>query len=308
MKNIYTALSLTSLLGLASCAGPETYDQKMSRYTPKTLMKNQVPEINIDGFSFSQKISERKPASVKPVSGEKSTQDQSFELNITNKKLYFVTLLGQYESLKKYGVQFDAPDVNICPHFHTSLLQYNEKKPTGFRAKTGSHNSKKFSYDKDKLNDETYVSTRPELSLPLSQDEVTPKVVDVMRSENEMTEFKMNELVHRALDIHLSKTYTEIRELCEYGVSDNYYIYENLITHIKNSDFKADRQNMNTLLKTTVFSNIALVTSMEKIQAMPMRSIASVKEKETSTYANELMTRLNVEWAKEYFDHLKMSK
>jgi hypothetical protein len=67
---------------------------------------------------------------------------------------------------------------------------------------------------------------------------------------------------------------------------------------------------MNTLLKTTVFSNIALVTALEKIQPQAMRSIASVEKKKdvSAPYSNELMTRLNVEWAREYFDHLRSAK
>lgn len=140
---------------------------------------------------------------------------------------------------------------------------------------------------------------------------MTPKVIDIFRSEgSKINESKMNELVNTALDIHLSKTYAEIRELCEFGVSDNYYIYENMITHIKNTNFAPAENNMNTLLKTTVFSNIALVTALNKVQPQAMRSIASVEVKKdpSAPYSNEVMTRLNVEWAREYFDHLKASK
>ena len=168
-------------------------------------------------------------------------------------------------------------------------------------------NNKKFTYDAARLSDPDYIAKRPELSLPLAKDEVTPKVVDIFRSDkSDMNDFKMNELVHKALDIHLAKTYSEIRELCEFGVSDNYYIYENLITHIKNSSFPPAEKSMDTLLKTTIFSNMALVTSIDKIQATPMRSIASVEAKsKDASYSNEVMTRLNVEWAKEYFESLK---
>jgi hypothetical protein len=306
MKKSKAILTLSTLALLSSCAGPESYDQKMSRYTPKTLSKNQVPQIKSDGFAFTPPKGSRGPASAET----KATHvDPTMEINYTNKKLYFLTLMGQYEGLKKYSAQFDAPDVKICPNFHTSLLQHKEKRPEGFVAKSRLFDGKKFAYEVANLKDELIVANHPELALPLSQDEVTPRVIDIMRSEKDITEAKMNELVHRALDIHLSKTYTEIRELCEYGVSDNYYIYENMITHIKNSDFIADGANMNTLLKTTVFSNIALVNSLEKSASRPSRSIASVKEKDSSTtYANEMMARLNVEWAKEYFDHIKSTR
>ena len=304
MKNLLVISTIT-LTTLISCAGPETYQEKMSRYTPKVIGNNQVPEFKSSGFVFKEK-SGRTPASAEtPTSVEKT---QTEEMTLSNKKLYFLTLFGQYESMKKYAQDFDAPSVNSCPHFHNSLLEHNGRKPAGFAGNITHKNNKKFVYDVERFSDPDYVAKRPELSLPLAKDEVTPKVIDIFRSESKsITDAKMNEIAHKALDIHLAKTYSEIRELCEFGVSDNYYIYENLITHIKNSSFPPAEKNMDTLLKTTLFSNIALVTSLEKIQATPMRSIASVETKNrdsAASYSNEVMTRLNVEWAREYFESL----
>lgn len=300
--------TISATLALASCAGPESYQQKMSRYSPKVIGKNQVPEIKTADFKFAQttKSNGRTPASA-PVTP--SVNETEKEGNPTNKKLYFLTLFSQYETLKNYSADYAGPSVSICPNFHTSLLRHNEK----MAGKTSSTNyqSKKFSYDSSKYKDESYVAAHPELLLPLSKDEVTPKVVDVIRSSKEtMTDFAINELVHKALDIHLAKTYSEIRELCEYGVSDNYYIYENLITHIKNNKFEADSGNMNTLLKTTLFSNVALVTSLDKQTKTTTsgRSIASISGDDKKTpYVGEVMARLNVTWANQYFDYIKES-
>ena len=310
-KNVCILLTITFSTVLSSCAGPESYYQKMARYTPQTaVLKTSVPQIDSEGFQFKLK-STRVPASTKSsvTSIEKTSSE---EATLSNKKLYFLTLLGQYEGLKKYAQDFEAPSVNICPHFHTSVLDHKSRKPASVYSNVEIKDGKKFSYDSNRFSDQDYVASRPELSLPLSRDEVTPKVIDIFRSEGlAHNDDKMNEMVHKALDIHLAKTYSEIRELCEYGVSNNYYIYENLITHIKNSDFKPATVNMNTLLKTTVFSNIALVTSLDKIKPSSLRSIASVEPKlkdSTASYANEVMSRLSVQWAKEYFDHIKTSK
>ncbi|MBC7712614.1 MAG: hypothetical protein H7177_04720 [Rhizobacter sp.] len=310
-KNTCVLMTLAFSAVLSSCAGPESYHDKMARYSPQpTIGKNTVPQIDAQGFQFKAS-SKRSPASNEST-GTSVEKTSSEEATLSNKKLYFLTLFGQYESMKKYAQSFEAPNVNICPHFHTSLLEHKSRKPAGAFSNVVNKDAKKFSYDSKRFNDPQYVAGRPELSLPLSKDEVTPKVIDIFRSEKVANnDSKMNEMVHQAIDIHLANTYSEIRELCEFGVSNNYYIYENLITHIKNSEFKPAEKNMNTLLKTTIFSNIALVTSLDKIQATPMRSIASVepKAKEFSApYANEVMSRLSVEWAKEYFDHIKTSK
>jgi hypothetical protein len=310
MKKNTLVLMTVSLTVLSSCSSPESYQTKMSRYTPKQSGVNQVPNITSSGFQFTTKKSSRHPASTNQSTSVEATKND--EATLSNKKLYFLTLFGQYESMNKYASEFDAPSVNICPNFHNSLLEHNDRRPAGFASKFPEKNNKKFVYDSSKFNDEEYVAGHPELFLPLAKNEVTPKVIDIFRSEGaNLNDSRMNELVQNALDIHLSKTYNEIRELCEFGVSDNYYIYENMITHIKNSNFLPALNNMNTLLKTTVFSNIALVTALEKIQPQSMRSIASVQPKKkdvSAPYSNELMTRLNVEWAREYFDHLRSFK
>ncbi len=303
--SVIASLATTALLA-TSCAGPESYQQKMARYTPKVEGKNIVPEIKAYDFKFAQtstKKSARGPASVEPaVTAEKK---EELENNPTNKKLYFLTLYTQYESLKKYSTEFAGPSVSICPNFHTSLLRHREKMPV---ADSTNVSGKKFSYDSAKFSDESYVASNPELLLPLSKEETTPRVIDIIRgSKTTVSDFAVNEMVHKALDIHLSKTYNEIRELCEYGVSDNYYIYENLITHIKNNKFDPDSSNMNTLLKTTVFSNLALVTSLEKQTKgrTQGRAIASVDgDKQRGPYVGEIMTRLNVTWAGQYFDFI----
>jgi hypothetical protein len=65
---------------------------------------------------------------------------------------------------------------------------------------------------------------------------------------------------------------------------------------------------MNTLLKTTLFSNMALMTSLEKQNRSSLgRSIASIEEEKKIPYSNEVMARLNVNWANQYFDYIKKS-
>ena len=307
-KNYTLMLATLSLSLLASCAsGPESYQQKMARYSPKSAGTNQVPEIKTVNFEFKNiKTKNRGPASASETAATPVSVDEAKETNPTNKKLYFLTLYSEYQSLKKYAQSFEAPSVAICPNFHTSLIRHNEVAGSETNIKI----LKKFSYDTKKLSDQEYVGSHPELMLPLSKDEISPKVVDILKNSHEpMNNISVNELVHKALDIHLAKTYSEIRELCEYGVSDNYYIYENLITHIKSNKFEAEPKNMNILLKTTLFSNIALESSLEKHPTTTSgRSIASItNDDKQSSYANEVMTRLNVSWAGQYFNYIKES-
>ena len=307
--SLYILSGISVSLIISSCAGPESYQQKMERYEPKASSNNQVPLINLTNFNFkSQEKSSvkggRSPASYQ----EKNTLElDGKESNPSNKKLYFLTLLSEYEDLQNFSPEYVGPAISICPSFHTSLLRHNNKITNNPKK---APSTKFFTYDVSKYNDEMYLTSSPELLLPISKEEIMPKVVDVIKnSKGQMSESAINELVHKAIDIHLSKTYAEIREICEYGFSDNYYIYENLITHIKNNKFEASNQYMNTLLKTTVFSNIALMTSLEKQKARSQeRSIASENTmNKNAPYAAEVISRLDVSWANQYFEYIKKS-
>lgn len=292
-KNIIvTTLTLAALA--TSCAGPAT-NKRDATYSPVVKGKNLVPQIKISDFEFTRSKG-RFPAS----SPSKETTD------ISNKKLYFMTLLGQYESLKSHSFDYNAPEVKICPHFHMSLLEYNGKSAAPQIARAAIK-PELYSYDKSKLSDPTYLSKNPELLLPLTKDDIEPRVVDIIKGSTSSE--KIDETVKRAIDIHLAKTYTELRSLCEYGVSDNYYIYENLITHVNNTQFGAQVENMNTLLKTTIFSNHALMTSLAKNKTKSIgRAIASTDKKSNEQYSNEVFARLNVNWAHEYFNSIRSEK
>ena len=308
MKKNTHVLMIVSLSILASCSGHESYQSKMSRYTPKQIGTNQVPEITTNRFKFSENKSSRSPASSDYTTSVETTQ--SDEATLSNKKLYFLTLFGQYSYMSKYAQEFKAPVVSVCPNFHNSLIELNERRPAGISHKTVAKNSKKFNYNLNKFNDPIYIAAHPELSLPTQKNDVSKKVIDTLRSiGNELSDSTMNDLVQKALDIHISKTYTEILELCEFGVSDNYFIYENMITHVQNTNFIPNETNMNILLKSTVFSNQALMVSLDKTPSSASRSIASIEiKKDTKNpYSNEVMTRLNVGWAQEYYDHLRES-
>lgn len=305
MKNIYiiSALTLSTLL---SCSHYQSYNEGMNRFIPKTLSSNSVPEIKTKGFAFRKTQTGRFPASISEdiAPGKKSTESTEFEASPSNKKLYFLTLFGQYENLKRFSSEFHAPKVEICPHFHTSILEIKEKSI--LKTKESPLVSKSYKLDYSRLKDEAYLAGRPELSLPVVKDEIYPKVVDILRSEGtSLNTAKVADTFNKALDIHLAKTYSELRELCEYGVSDNYYIYENLITHIKSTQFNAKSENLDTLLKTTVFSNMALVTSLDKNTVFQKsRAISSVKKDPANTYSTELISRLNINWATEYLEYI----
>ncbi len=271
---------------LASCSSyhrMESVDDKMSRYHSKRETANPVPQVATVDTKFS---ASRGPAAY----------DMKPKTNYTNKQIYFMTLYSQYEELGKYSAAM-TPQIKSCPGNHTAWLNYKNKfkKP---------NTSKKLTvmFDKDSGNwNEDYLALYPELSLPVSIDAPTPTVADMIKGGEHVN--PKNVLSH-ALDIHLAKTYKELKQLCEYGMSDNYYAFENLISDVKKDKrFTASTENMKLLLKTTLFTNMSLIKSFEGKKKG--RSIASHKE---DTLSEEVMIRLKAPWAKDYFKKMQGKK
>ena len=281
----FTSLSLALLTSCGSnYKRPESIEDKMARYKTHQTNQNIVPEIPLISENMNIQVASRGPASVRG-------NWDNVEVPASNKKLYFLTLFEQYQSLKKYSGEQKAPELNHCPSFHTAWLDYKDAyaSPTP-KIKTSYEN-------RYKNYSEQTVAFYPELALPLSSDSPTPRVVDLIKSEKS----NVNEMVNKGISIHLQKTYSELKELCNTGFSENYYTYENLTTHIqrKGRSFGPGGKSMGVLLKTTLFSNMALINSLGESRG---RGPASAGQ---SQYDKKVMKKLNVKWAKGYFQAVK---
>lgn len=277
-KNIIT---LASLLALGACghyAPPETFEAKMARYQVKQGSDSTIPQIEPVGFRTQNS---RAPASVSSETNE--------EVGFSNKKLYFITLYRQYNQMAMFS-SFEPRKINQCPSFHSALVDHSEK-PVAQTKWTPN-------YDTSKLSDDSYTRYHPELYLPVSQNSATPRVIDVMKNNSDPS------FVQTAVNNHVDKMYAELAELCEYGSSDNYYAFENLHTEIKKRNVASPGTNgMRILLKTTLFSNKAVIESLKRYSKPAGRAPASAVK--AMDFDNEVMKRLGVTWAKGYYQALK---
>jgi hypothetical protein len=290
-----TLFVCATIVTVSSCSSgysyrrPESVKDKIDRYQSRNKNANQVPEVNIEEFAYD-KGHKRGPASVESSSNKDDGLNQ-----YNNKRLYFLTLLSQYRELGKYSSAKRIKALNHCPNFHTSFLNYKESHPISDQTVGYKLPIKDLSI----LKDSKSVTKYPEFFLPMTNHTLRPRVIDILSSE-EMTIAKAQTTVQKAIDIHVSKTHSELNELCDTGSSSNYYIYENLITHIKTRNkLKANKDGMKTLFKTTLFSNMAIEKSMKKNQKKKSRSIASFVKKQS--YGSEVIKRLEVPWAENYF-------
>lgn len=293
-----TIPSLTVLLTLASCAGhqfqrPESIEAKMSRYEVRERNANVVPELGFttEGIEHTHTKTRggRAPASVESdgVSGAEE------KINTSNKKLYFMALFSQYEKMRAFTPAGSTPDVNVCPSFHSGLVEWRQDHKTiGKVTKTVP-----FKYKADKLADPSYVSKYPELGLPLSEEVGGPTVATLLLSRPaESASFEGPRLLSQAIHQHASRLYKELGELCETGASANYYNFENLLTHARtHRDLVPSEYALKVLMKTTVVSNMVLIESIESLASKNGRAPASV-----DVYTDEALDRLGTPWALDY--------
>lgn len=287
----------TSLLGVvSSCSSTwrqsESIDDKMSRYKSHDYSPNIVP----DYIAINRGFSSRTPASTRNKKVDRGLTTHS------NKRLYFLSLYTQYNDLQKYSTTQSTPQINYCPSFHTSFVDHKEKYQVSMARSSAYKLSPKVH---SKLSDDNFIAFYPELSLPVSEKSSRPRVIDLLR-QSDFNMKEANQVVSKAINLHLKKTYNEITELCETGSSSNYYTYENLMTHIRRKGpLRPNKKGTKTLLKTTVFSNLSLIKSLDAAQGAT-RGLASAVER--SPYQDELADRLNIRWSKNYFKAIKNKK
>lgn len=283
------ALILIPALAIASCAGyrqPESFAEKMARFTPRNTNPNQVPSYSKEPpfKSFSPKRTSRGPA---------STEKGKKEEMPSTKRLYFMALYGQYLNLGQYLNHSEPAKLNHCPAFHTTFVNYKEK--LGHYPKLSIDFSKRVDHLKG-LNEES-TQKFPELSLPMADN--GPTFYETLKTHGIQN---YPNFFENAVAFHLAKTYKELSEICDSGTSENYYNYENLTRHIKREGKKFTRSTeaFKAYMKTTLFSNTALLESLGKTVKRG-RVPASASE---PVYTKHLMKQLDAPWSPRYFQKI----
>lgn len=319
MTKSLTCFSLVALT-LSGCSTgyrSEPVESKMARYAPKTREMNKVPEIPAMNKRVSSLVVKnhqgRMPASVKhdtpslEVSEALEEQLNNELANHSNKRLYFMTLYTQYEALSQIESIESTPSLNVCPHFHSQLVNYKESNSAPQKY---FQSNKQYSADllAQIVQDESMLSLYPELGLPMTDKNLRPRVIDLV-SKFDASEIvsKTKEALDSAMTIHLHKTHAELSELCEFGVSENYFIFENMAGHFQRHSSAPSLENLHVLLKTSLFYNHALIKAMKLEFKNTGRTPASsnhASSLKAFDYGNEGLERLGSTWTKKYFDNL----
>lgn len=272
------SMSLAIMASLMSCASyhsMESVTEKMDRYHPRESAP--IPSY---GLQLPSDHSSAQPGRGPASAGTEEVATP--KLKYTNKQLYFMTLLDQYYKLGQFAAN-TTPEIKHCPANHSALITYHDHYQNHY-GKKSLPALKSFSSAQE-ITDS--LTKYPELQLPVSMDASLPIVADIAKKD---ATAEVKPLVQKALDIHLVKTYNELRTLCDTGASDNYYAFENLLNESK----KSGTIERTAVMKGAIFSNMALIKSLSRNTG---RSIASGA---TDPLANETMARANANWLKNY--------
>lgn len=261
---------------------PEAFEAKMNRFEGTSEVANIVPKI----YPQPLLLQERSPASITPYG--KNIKP----VNISDKKLYFTGLYSQYKQLRDFGSS-TTPIINSCPHFHSVIVEDKEKKNHfSFIIPKGAEFEKLSNlYKEAKNNPGLY----PELHLPTDKNNSYNTVFSNIKNDQKIDQIPYQ--IQLAINIHLEKTFGELKELCETGSSTNFYIYENLTNYQKMKNMKKNENTLISFLKTTLVANLAILTSLE--------AWAKNQNNLINDPVNfEILKRLKGVWFGDYLSHL----
>ena len=286
-------IHLLLLVHVFSCASsykrPESFAQKMNRYRAR-ISSNSIPRLTVNTNQF------RKPASIPQQVAPKNRlnllksptllpKNKNIEnIHFSNKRIYFLSLLEQYRSFRSYLPQkTKTPSINSCPGLHGAFLEYMRSHPSPLPGRQANFNPK-----------------GALLALPLSHNPQSKILKDIKENK------RKKQLFQKALHIHAEKIYSELVELCQYGSSNNYYAYENLMNHIKRhpQKFPVSPKNLQTLIKTTIFVNKILLSAIKQQSPSVGRSPAALSQ-ESNPWIEKAMNKNHLKWFKQYLHIVK---
>ena len=170
-KLLIISISLFSL-SCATYRPPEAFEAKMNRFVGNTGETNIVPKLYTQPLLLNDG---RRPTSV---------NTKKFKpLNYSNRKLYFISLYGQYKTMRNYA-SASTPIIKSCPHFHSALLTEKDKKDSfEFIVPKGAEFEK---ISNLYINAKNNPGLFPELHLPLEKDQETNTVFSHIKNDKDI--------------------------------------------------------------------------------------------------------------------------
>ncbi|MCO4752942.1 MAG: hypothetical protein KC478_00600 [Bacteriovoracaceae bacterium] len=171
------------------------------------------------------------------------------ENELTNKEAYFLGMWRQKIKMEKV-LGLTQKSKNYCPAFHNHLLKYEKELGA---------TSQRYSLGKDwmKLASKEHVVANPVLALPVDSKR------DLFTFIHEES-FVDTDTVKEAFENYYKITKNELKELCETGASEGYFVFANYAKYYStDNSFNRSEQALQALLKVTPVTNFYLLDSIK---------------------------------------------
>ena len=324
MKRSVQLTLLCSILFGSGCAlnsNSDDYWQKTAeRYEGKDV--SAFPLTDLSNFNFAFLRPNKHGASTKKTrktaSHQKDHQHKGIKSlkkleeekvgKMSAKELYFSLLYYQYVYFDRFVVNGIIPknrkSITFCPKYHSRFLELQEQS---LHIKQRVLHSLAMNIIKtpEMLKDDSAVSLYPELYLSMDdgdpQDNVRKYMQEYPREDLQLA-------LYTAVELKARSTYDELNHLCEYGHSNNYYIFKNIIEYQGRKETNWQNppgKQFKYLSKVPVFSNMIILRSL---LIKDSKSISFKHPQESFYLEEELIKRIKAMWMKQYFHSLSKRK
>lgn len=246
--------------------GPRTLQDIFHQTNEKEAASYKPVEMPMPKIEFSKKSTPDGGIVNIPIV-EKKTKKMDYSL----KQLYFLTLLYQYNALQKIS-KTPPSTLAHCPRFHNIFLEHR-LKARDYYANLDFSNMNNASHKLTSIGPEYF----PETFLPGEQD---------------------------GLVVHTKKIRSQLEEICDTGISYEYYIFENLASQTRNAqnspNFTPSNESMHKLLKNLILFNHFLELSLTDGQ-LPQEDFY------TELFSHYLKLG-KIEWAKEFYNEFAQKR
>jgi hypothetical protein len=178
-------------------------------------------------------------------------QTKGIKKNLNAKKAYFLALWEQYQTFQY--LTHKSREVKHCPSFHEVLLE--EKK---IKSQKNNFYSFDQNFNQVEKSPEKIVF-HPVLSLPYKEADL----YSYLEKEQAWNEVTLH--VKKVIELRLSNVEKELLELCDTGQSDEYFIYQNMVTYYGvDKKFYENNKNLEAYLKIPLVANTMILNGLAK--------------------------------------------
>jgi len=270
---IFGLVSCSSSSSLVNVDGVKRVDLTQETYSkPQFFLTNYKPSSANRGIASAV-------SGHTPNQSHEQIEDGVKHSNKSARKLYFLSMVQQYNMFNSL-LGKKSEKQNNCPQFHNDLVGNNKNFEDNGKFFSLSLN---FAQIKKEPQNVMYY---PAMSLPYQKVDLYSYLVKSVDWKNASNHVKS------ALEHYNIKNKKEIEELCQNGVSEGYFIYQNMVTYYgQNQSFHNSTEALSSVLKIPVVSNMLVLGSLVK---------PKFQTDHFAFYENKLLEKMNITWFKNY--------